>query len=153
MGELRWFGWTLAVATVCGAMSPAFAGLGDPAAAVARDRATLRADAVTTTTMPMYDRHEMTTGDGASVREFAAHDGTVFAVDFSGPSMPDMKTLLGSQYDHYLTATTAHRGNHHVMTFTEGGLVVTIVKAPRGFTGHAVLPALVPAGADLGDLR
>lgn len=153
MGELRWVGRTLAAVIVCGSMAPAFAGLGDTVAAIARDRVAFRAGAVTTTAMPTYERHEMTTGDGANVREFAARDGTVFAVDFAGPAMPDMKALLGPQYDRYVAATRAHRGDHHVMTFAEDGLSVTIVKAPRGFSGHAVLPALVPAGADLGDLR
>jgi hypothetical protein len=143
----------LLVGLSCGWMSIAQAGLGDAATSVARDRQVLRADTVTTTTMPMYDRHEITAVDGTSIREFAAHDGTVFAVSFSGPAIPDMKTMLGAHYDSYLTAAKAHRGNHHVMSFTSDGMVVTIVKLPRGFQGSAHLPALLPQGVNAQDLQ
>jgi hypothetical protein len=137
----------------CGWMPIAQAGLGDAATSVARDRQVLRADTATTTSMPMYDRHEITTADGATIHEFVAHDGTVFAVNFSGPAIPDMKTMLGAHYDSYLAAAKAHRGNHHVMSFTADGMVVTIIKLPRGFQGAAHLPALLPQGVNAQDLQ
>jgi hypothetical protein len=135
---------------------PARAGLGEPATAVARDRAALRAVTATTTTLPQYDRHDLVTDDGGTIREFSAHDGTVFAVDFAGQALPDLKTMLGTHYDDYLAAARAHRargGSRHVLTFDADGLVVTIVKLPRGFTGHAHVSALMPAGLRAEDLR
>lgn len=135
------------------AASSAHAGLGDPVDQVARDRAVLRAPAVRTTSMPSYDRHELVTDDGATIHEYATHDGTVFAVDFNGPSIPDMQTMLGAHFDAYLAAARAHRGNHHVMSFADNGIVVTIVKLPRGFSGSAHVPALLPQGVVAEDLR
>jgi hypothetical protein len=67
--------------------------------------------------------------------------------------MPDMKTLLGDHYDAYLAAARVHRGNHHVMSFEADGMVVTIVKQPRGSSGQALLPGLVPPGVDPQELR
>ena len=130
--------------------SVAHAGLGD--AMPSAKRAAISAQA-TTTSMPGYDRTETTTADGNSIREYAARDGTVFAVDFSGPTMPDLKAVLGTHYDRYVAAATARRGSHHVVSFSTDDAVITIVKLPRGFSGHAHLPAAVPAGVDVQTLR
>ncbi len=132
------------------------AALGDAAASVGRDGQLMNAEP-STTAMPLYDRHELRTADGATVREYATRDasgGTVFAVNFDGPSMPDMKALLGTSYDRYVAAAAKVRGhNHHLMSFDADGLAVTIVKQPRGFQGEAHLPALMPQGVRAEDLR
>ena len=130
----------------------AHAGLGDPAASVVEDGATLGAETRTATTMPSYVRHDMTTGDGTRIREFASSDG-VFAVAFDGPTMPDLKTMLGAHYDGYVAAARAHRGSHHVVSFESDGAVVTIMKLQRGFSGSAQLPASTPRGINVQDLR
>lgn len=131
------------------------AALGGPATSVAADRKALAAEAVSTTSSGRYERHAFTTPDGTSVREFASPDGGVFAVDFSGPSMPDLKTVLGTHYAAYETAAArARRGvNHHVFSFASDGVVMTVTKLPRGFAGRAHLPAAVPAGVDVDTLR
>ena len=136
----------------------AHAGLGDVVGSSTADRAASFADAVTTTTMGAYDRKDLTTADGGSVREYvtqaAANGGTVFAVTFAGPTMPDLKAVLGAHYDAYLTAARAHRGNHHVLSFVaDDGMVMRIVKLQRGFAGQARLPAQMPRGVTLEDLR
>jgi hypothetical protein len=147
-------GWcTLAVAAAAVA-GPASAALGEPAASVMADRKALAAEAVSATAAGAYERHELTTPDGTSVREFASPAGGVFAVDFSGPTMPDLKTVLGAHYATYEAAARARRGtNHHVFSFASDGVVMTVTKLPRGFSGRAHLPAAVPAGVDVNDLR
>ena len=131
------------------ACSTADAALGD---VQAKARATTDPAGVTTS-MPSYDRTEFTAVDGGSVRQFSGHDGTVFAVDFSGPTMPDLKAMLGTHYDSYVAAARSRRGNHHVVSVNTDEAVITIVKLPRGFAGHAHLPAAVPAGVDVRTLR
>ncbi len=143
---------SIAFAALCGWVGSAHAGLGETVTSVARDRAALGADTQTTTAMPMYDRHAFTTAGGTSVREFAAHDGTVFAVNFSGPTMPDLKTVLGTHYDAYMAAAQARHRNHHVLSFEADGVVVTIVKFQRGFQGAAHVPAAVPNGVSVQEL-
>ena len=143
---------TAALFALCAWAGTAQAGLGEPVASVAKDRTVLGANALDTVTMPMYERHEMTTPGGTSVQEFAAHDGVVFAVNFSGPEMPDLKSVLGAHYETYMTAARARRGSHHLLSFEADGVVVTIVKSQRGFQGNAHVTAAVPRGVDVMEL-
>jgi hypothetical protein len=152
--------WMTLVALL-GATSAAHAGLGQTVTSIARDRLAMQADGVATTSMGTYDRHEITTSEGVSVREYsargtAAGGGTVFAVQFDGPGLPDMKTVLGPHYDRYVAATRIQQQrarNHHLMSFDDDGLVVTIVKLPRGFSGEAHLRSATPQGVDVRELR
>ncbi len=132
---------------------PAYAGLGDAAATVEHDRQMLRGASVKRTSMPSYDRHEMETADGTTVREYSVRNGPVFAVDFAGPALPDLKVLLADHYDDYLAAAKSRRRNHHALTFSSDGVVFTINKLPRGFQGAAHVPSLLPPGVNAGDLR
>jgi hypothetical protein len=129
------------------------AGLGGSATSILDDGTAMGAASMTTTPMPSYVRHEITTADGVRVREFAAQDGKVFAVAFDGPTMPDLKTVLGTHYDSYVAAATQRRGSHHVVSFASDGAVVTIMKTPRGFSGQAQLPSSTPQGIQAQDLR
>lgn len=142
------------VIAVAVALAPAAeAGLGEGVDSVARDHATLRAHAATLVPMQAYDRHELVTADGGRVREYASRDGTVFAVTFSGRTMPDLRALLGSQYPDYIAATSALRMNHKVLAINGPGLVMEVVKAPRSITGSAHVPALLPSGVSARELR
>ena len=129
------------------------AGLGEGTASIARDHAALHGHALQITPMQSYDRHELTTASGTKVREYASRDGTVFAVAFAGPSVPDLKVLLGARYDEYARAVAARAGNHHVLSINSPGLVMQVIKLPRGLIGRAHVPALLPAGVSPGDLR
>ena len=132
---------------------PVHAGLGEPVESVQRDHAALRGARLAVTPMAAYDLHETTTADGIRVRQYASHAGTVFAVAWSGPALPDLKVVLGKSYDDYVAAASGHRGSHHVLNVTTPGLVLNITQHQRGFTGAAHLPALLPAGASVQELR
>ena len=140
------------VAAGLGLAPAAQAGLGEGVDSVARDHAALRAQAASVVPMQAYDVHEMATS-GGRVREYVTRTGTVFAVTFQGPSMPNLHAVLGSHYGEYATAVSARRTNHKVFAMSEPGLVMEVVKLPRGFTGSAHVPALLPAGVAARDLR
>lgn len=125
----------------------ACATLGEPAASVARDRALLRGVAVSSTVQPRFAVHSMTTGDGATVREYVSPHGVVFAMAWSGPALPDLKVLLGARYRHYAAALAASTGASKTLVVANDALVLRVVKLPRGLEGAAVAPALVPPGA------
>ena len=131
----------------------AHAGLGEPVESVQRDHAALRGKALAVTPAATFDRHEITTAEGTLVSEYASHAGTVFAVTWSGRSLPDLKVVLGQHYGAYAAATTGRRGNHHVFTIETADLVLHIRKLPRGFTGSAHVPALLPPGTAAADIR
>ena len=135
------------------AVPAARAGLGGNAESVARDHTELRGRTLAVTPMQDYDRQEITTVDGTRVREYLTRSGTVFGVSFDGPSLPDLKVLLGSHYVDYTAAAAARPGSHHVVVIDTPGLVLSVVKRPRGFAGQAHLPALLPSGASARDLR
>jgi len=130
----------------------AYAGLGEGADSIARDHTALRGQAETRTAMSNYDRHEITTASGTRVREYVSKAGKVFAVSWSGPSLPDLKTVLGAQYDAYLAAAQAPHHNHHVLTISTPDLVLQNSRLPRGFMGRAHIPSLVPAGTSTAEL-
>lgn len=144
---------SLAVAAGLALAPVAEAGLGEGVDSIARDHATLRAHAAAVVPMVSYDVHELTMADGGHVREYASRGGTVFAVTFSGRAMPDLGALLGSHYADYVAAMSAHRMNHKVLAINEPGLVMAVVKQPRGIAGSAHVPALLPAGVSARELR
>jgi hypothetical protein len=103
--------------------------------------------------MQAYDMHEITTANGGRVREYVTRGGTVFAVTFSGRTMPDLRAVLGSHYRDYAAATSTRRTNHKVFAISAPGLVMEVVKLPRGITGSAHVPLLLPTGVSARDLR
>jgi hypothetical protein len=142
------------VTVACLGLAPAAqAGLGEGADSVARDHAALRARAQSVVPMQAYDMHEMTTAGGGQVREYVTRSGTVFAVTFSGRTMPDLRTVLGTHYGEYVAATNVRRTNHKVFAMSAPGLVMEVIKLPRGVTGAAHVPVLLPPGVSARDLR
>ena len=136
-----------------GAAPAAYAGLGEGVESVQRDHIALLGTALAVTPTATYDLHEITITEGNRVREYVSRAGTVFAVTWSGRSLPNLKAVLGQHYDEYAAVSTGHRGNHHVLSIATPGLVLTIRKLPRGFIGSAHVPALLPPGVDPRDIR
>ncbi len=149
-------GLVLAAALIGGA-GRAHAALGDPATAVANDRAALQGSLKTTSTAA-FDVHEITAPADTTVREYASRDGTVFAVTWSGPRVPDLHVVLGRYYAAYVAGATAaagrtHRAGHHVLSFTAPSLTAEVVRFQRRALGRVYLPTHLPAGVTPGDLR
>ena len=131
----------------------ALAGLGESADSISHDRSALRATAETVTPFVAYDVHEMTTEDGGRVREYASRSGTIFAVAWSGRTKPDLSALLAAHYADYLKAAASNHFNHKVLSVSNGDFAMRIMKLPRGFTGSAHVPALLPTGTAAQDIR
>ena len=51
-----------------------------------------------------YTVHEMQSSSGTAVREYVSSTGTVFAVAWQGPWLPDLRQLLGPYFDDYQRA-------------------------------------------------
>jgi uncharacterized protein DUF2844 len=133
----------LAVATAAFAI-PAAASLGGDESTVAADHAAL-AGQIKVARVQRYVMHEITAPSGTVVREFVSPAGKVFAVAWSGPSMPDLRQVLGPYFDTYVAAVAQRkaRGPVHVVL---PGLVVQSSGHIRAFSGKAYLPDAVPAG-------
>jgi hypothetical protein len=85
------------------------------------------------------------------VREYVASNGMVFGVAWEGPTLPDLKTVLGASFDEYVAAGAKRRGTP--LAVSSSDLVVYSGGHLRAFSGHAYLPQAVPAGVDVGVIQ
>jgi Protein of unknown function (DUF2844) len=103
----------------------------------------------------LYTAHEVTLATGTVVREFATTDGTVFAVVWRGPVLPDLKSQLGSYAAIFENEAAQARLNGKrggPIAVNRDGLVMSSGGRMRAFFGHAYLPALVPANLNIQDV-
>lgn len=106
--------------------------------------------------MGRYTRHDLTRANGGSVREFTNADGKVFAVTWSGPGKPDLKTLLGSYFSTFQASSVATARQMHALRHppqvAERDLQIQTGGHMGWFHGVAFIPSLAPAGFSVGDL-
>ncbi|MFM0057251.1 DUF2844 domain-containing protein [Paraburkholderia phytofirmans] len=135
----------------CALSFAAHATLGQNVSTVDGDQSRLRAVAHTATTQSAYSVHLLTLPSGTLVREYVARNGIVFGVAWEGPTLPDLKSMLGTSFDAYVAATTTRRGTP--LAVSNSDLVVYSGGHLRAFSGHAYLPQAVPAGVDAGVIQ
>lgn len=102
-----------------------------------------------------YTLHEMQSATGITVREYVSSSGTVFAVAWKGAYPPNLKQLLGSDYEQCEQAmkTPTGRASHGPATIRLPNLVVELSGHMRDYSGRAYIPDQVPAGTDLESIR
>ncbi len=134
--------------------APATADLGGDLSGVQADSMVLGA-VVRTTGLVDYDVHEIDAAAGLTVREFVNRGGTVFALSWAGPAPPDLQLLLGRYFDTYTAGLAALKspGLHRSVRVARAGLVVESSGHLRAYAGRAYLPALMPPGVSVADLR
>jgi hypothetical protein len=134
------------------AAGAAEAALGDDVASVERDQLRLQGSLRTVTTAS-YRLHEIQAPTGTVIREFSGPDGSVFAVSWEGPFLPNLRQLLGASYDAYLQAARSSRRGRGPLWIQLPDLVVQSSGHPRGFHGRAYLPRRVPEGVSADAIR
>jgi hypothetical protein len=136
-------------------VAPARAGLGSDAASVLADGAELHG-VVNSVIGQQYDVQEIAAEPGMRVREYLTREGVVFAVSWTAPVLPDLQRLLGARFfEEYTTALAAlnHAGLHRSVRIALTDLVVESGGHLRAYAGRAYLPALIPAGVSVAELR
>ena len=142
--------------------SAAFASLGGDASTVEQDSVQMKSTKRTAAQpSAKYTVQEMQTEAGTTVKEYVSPQGTVFAVTWRGPFMPDLEQLFGSYYDQYQQATTQRRQaqaqggirQRGPIRIQQPGLVVESGGHMRGYVGKAYLPDMLPAGVQPGDIQ
>jgi len=136
------------------ALSPciAAAALGEPEVSVQADQAQLRGS-LKVTDHASYRLHEIQLPSGTRVREFAAADGTVFAVAWNGPTVPNLRQTLGRYFDTFVAAAQANRAGHHHLQIRRDDLVLTARGHMRDFSGVAYLPTAMPGNVNVEELH
>lgn len=91
---------------------------------------------------------------GVTVHEYAGADGVVFALAWSGPTVPDLQQLYGSYFPGYAAArgARASAGYRAPVRVRSAQLVAHAWGHMRDYAGSAYVPALVPPGVDLASL-
>jgi hypothetical protein len=90
---------------------------------------------------------------GATVREYVSPAGVVFGVAWEGPTLPDLRQLLGSYFALYVDAMSARHTRRAPVTIELPGLIVHASGHMRAFAGQAYLPQSVPPGVVAEDVR
>jgi len=101
------------------------------------------------TATAVYTVSQSTIDSGTVVREYTDAAGKVFAVSWSGPTLPDLRTLLGDKF----TALTDAAGKrtqagHSQLALSQSDVVIVSNGHMRSFAGHAFIPSALPAGFD-----
>jgi hypothetical protein len=147
--------WFVLVGIGSAWVGPAHASLGGDLASVLADAAEWHG-AVQDSPLQQYDVEEILTDNGLRVREFLDRKGIVFAVAWSGPTVPDLERLLGPpRFVTYTTALAARTrlGLQRSVRVATPELVVESTTQLRNCTGRAYLPAMIPGAVVTADLR
>jgi hypothetical protein len=101
-----------------------------------------------------YNDIEKKLESGTVVHEYLDANSTVFAVSWSGPSLPDLKEILGSHFDAMVAhAGKAAKSGRSQLALRQSDLVIISGGHMGAFEGRAWLPAKLPAGFSPSDLR
>ncbi|MGR2681154.1 MULTISPECIES: DUF2844 domain-containing protein [Chromobacterium] len=132
---------------------PALATLGQPLPA-GRAAAAPQALALKAGSSALYSVAQSRDEAGRLIREFVRQaDGVVFAVTWQGASLPDMRQLLGDYFSSYVSSQQSNRAGLNRLEGRKAGLTVISGGRARAFFGLAYVPALVPAGLDIDQLK
>ena len=140
----------MALAPAC-----AHAELGAAASSVQADSAQMHAR-MASVAKGNYSRHDITRANGGTVREFTNAKGQVFAVTWSGPGKPDLRTLLGRYFTTLQASSgTIGRTMHSLRRpaqVSQPDLQIQTGGHMGWFHGVAFIPSLAPSGYSPSDL-
>ncbi len=145
-------GLTLAFLLVQGLPHSARAALGGSADTVETDRVSMKG---LTRPVPAgaLQKQELQLPSGTVVTEYLTASGAVYAVTWHGPSLPDLRQLLGSSFPAYQKAALSPVQRHRVVRVNTADLVVESNGKMRAFVGRAWLPALLPSGVTPAEIQ
>ena len=121
------------------------AALGEDASSVTVDREQMQAT-LQVTASGKFAVHEIQLPSGTTVREYVTPGGTVFAVSWQGPSLPDLRQVLGGYFAQYSGEVKRRRESRGPRAIAQPGLVVRSGGHMRSFFGRAYIPQLLPQG-------
>jgi Protein of unknown function (DUF2844) len=92
-----------------------------------------------------------------TINEYATSAGRIVAYTWAGPTMPDLRALLGNYADSYQTGAAAQvaagNGNLHASRVARPDVIVESGGPMRSYVGRAWLPAGLPPGIAADDLQ
>ena len=150
-----WRAWLGAACLALVAVPSANAALGQPASSALDDGRPLpQAHGLRAVGPSQVSDTTVVDVSGVTVHEFAGADGVVFAIAWSGATVPDLQQLLGSYFPGYRAWLQAHPAGSYrsAVRVRTPQIVAHAAGHMRAYFGSAYAPALVPAGVDLASL-
>ncbi|MFM0504926.1 DUF2844 domain-containing protein [Paraburkholderia caffeinilytica] len=97
----------------------------------------------------------LTDAGNTTLNEYATNSGQIIAYTWQGPTMPDLRALLGKYADSYWAgaAASAPDGNLHASRVVRPDVIVESGGPMRGYAGRAWLPAALPPGVTAADFH
>lgn len=134
------------------ALPAAFAGLGERVDSIERTRSATRGQSKAIK-HDKFITYVVQSGE-MTVKQFAADDGTIFAVSWQGPDRPDVPDLLGRYFGEYEASVSRPRFGRRAPSIAKTpGLDVVNAGRPGHFRGRAIALPLMPEGVRAEDLR
>jgi hypothetical protein len=101
-----------------------------------------------------YTEVRRTLDSGTEIREYLDASGTIFAVSWSGPFIPDLKAILGVHFDAMVAHAEKRSGAARSPMVVKGDDLMIVSGGHMGaFEGRAWLPSKLPAGFTPGDIQ
>lgn len=143
---------TLACLLLQGLPPAARAALGRSADSVEADRVSMKG---LTRPVPAgtLQKQELQLPSGTIVTEYTNAGGAVYAVTWHGPSLPNLRQVLGSYFAAYQTAAQTPVARHRLVRVNNADLVVESSGKMRAFVGRAWVPGLLPSGVTPADIQ
>lgn len=129
---------------------PSWAELGG---AAAKDAVQIQAQSSVVVAEPTLNVFQAKLPSGTQIKEYTNAEGVVVGVSWQGPTLPDLKQLLGAHFDAFANRTTTTAGNHRNAEFHNDDVVVQSHGQLRAFSGRAYLPKLLPAGFNINQIQ
>ena len=128
--------------------------LGESVDSVESDRKALSGARRAATARDGYTVHEVVS-DANTVREYVSSSGVVFGIAWNGLSHPDLTPLLGSYVDEYKQAAkqTPRKPGHRSLQVKANRVVVEKWGHMRNLQGRAYVPALIPPGVSVDEIK
>ena len=141
----------LLVVLLLGAI-PSWAVLGEYESSVTTDQQHMRAQ-LHQTARQGYSIRQLTAPDGRTVREYVSSAGLVFGIAWQGPTMPDLRQLLGSYFGQLQQAAQSRRQHRGPLVIKTKDFVLVSGGHMRSYRGAAYVPGLLPNGVQAGVVR
>jgi hypothetical protein len=132
--------------------SPAWAALGEYEGSVSLDQQVLRGE-IREEVHTGYKLHQITTPEGAVIREYVSPEGKVFAISWHAHFLPNLQQLLGSYFPRVQQAAQAKVQRGGPLVIQTGDFVYFSGGRMREFHGSAYLPGLLPKSVTAGVVR
>jgi hypothetical protein len=128
--------------------------LGESEDSVDSDKTAIEADELSTLVHNGY-RVRVLRSDAVTLREYVTRSGIIFAIAWNGQIHPDLTPLLGSYAGEYRTAlqqTSREPGRRRIQVQTNQIRVETWGHM-RNLQGRAYIPALIPPGMNVDEIK